>query len=74
MSLTGKYLQSKIYIVPWQRIEVISGPVTSMPSSLSNVMPDDSTMNGNATAGDRWFCHLDEPVAYGEQNLYSYFI
>jgi len=23
-----------------------------MPSSLSNVMPDDSTMNGNATAGD----------------------
>ena len=52
MSLTGKYLQSKIYIVPWQRIEVISGPVTSMPSSLSNVMPDDSTMNGNATAGD----------------------
>jgi hypothetical protein len=43
---------STTWNVPWQRIEVISGPDTSMPSSLSNVMPDDSTMKGNATAGD----------------------
>jgi autotransporter translocation and assembly factor TamB len=43
---------STIITVPWQRIEVISGPDTSIPSSVSNVMPDDSTMKGNATAGD----------------------
>lgn len=30
----------------------ISGPVTSIPSSLNNEIPDDSTINGNAIAGD----------------------
>jgi hypothetical protein len=52
----------------------MSGPVTSMPSSLSNAMPDDSTLNGNATAGDIGdFATLMNlwPV---ENTLHSYFI
>lgn len=37
---------------PWQRIALISCPITSKPSSPSNKIPDEFTTNGNITGGE----------------------
>lgn len=40
------------WIVPWQWIVVISGPLISIPSSFSNDIPAEVMLKGNATGGD----------------------